>query len=157
MQLGWSIWFRNTLKSIHDDDSIAWVNRSSLPVMISSISINVLQCLINLFFDKGIYLLVHLDTVQRLFLWLFSEAVISEEELPLWRKVLDVVQGILLMWGIISNFSTVLCLFLHGRGFAPKVQFRQPHFLFTEITFIQWSWCARYAPKQRNLYFYRLN
>ena len=156
MQLGQSIWFRNTLKSIHDDDSIAWDNRSSLPVMISSISINVLQCLINQFFDKGISIGSPRHCIKILPV-VFSEAVISEEELPLWRKVLDVVQGILLMWGIISNFSTVLCLFLHGRGFAPKVQFRQPHFLIVEITFIQWSWCARYAPKQSNLYFYRLN
>ena len=42
-------------------------------------------------------------------------------ETPAWRRNLDIFQGLLQMWGIITNMGTVIALFKHGSGFAPKV------------------------------------
>ena len=46
---------------------------------------------------------------------------------PKWRRILDIIQIILLSWGISTNFASALCLRKHSEGFSHKIRFLFEH------------------------------
>ena len=42
---------------------------------------------------------------------------------PKWRRVLDIIQIIVLTWGISTNLASALCFRKHPAGFSRQIQF----------------------------------